>query len=188
MSIFTKAQFRSAVSSLSERYYFPNVLNESRSYSNAAPYQKTVFLSHSHHDATYVSMAKTFFEHLGISIYVDWADSSMPKQTCGDTATKIKTKIVQNQFFVLLATDLAVSSKWCNWEVGVGDVFKSYSDKILILPLADNSYTWQGNEYLQTYPYIKAPEYSFCNDNPNKYMVCYPDGHEVSLLEWLRKA
>ena len=33
MAIFTKDQFRSAVSSLSERYYFPNVLNEARSYS-----------------------------------------------------------------------------------------------------------------------------------------------------------
>ena len=187
MAIFTKDQFRSAVSSLSERYYFPNVLNEARSYSDASSNQKTIFLSHSHHDAEYVSMAKTFFEHLDIGIYVDWADSTMPKRTCGETARKIKAKIYNNEFFVLLATNLAVSSKWCNWEVGVGDVYKAYPDKMLILPLSDNSFTWQGNEYLQTYPYIKAPEYSFWNNDPTRYMVCYPDGHEISLLEWLRK-
>lgn len=187
MDIFTKDRFRSAVSSLSERYSFPDVLNEYRSYYNAASYQKTIFLSHSHHDREYVSMAKTFFENLGISIYVDWADSSMPKRTCGETAILIKDKILMNQFFVLLATDFAVSSKWCNWEVGVGDVFKSNCDKILILPLADNAYTWQGNEYLQTYPYIKGPNVSYFDNNPKLYMVCYPDGHEVSLLEWLRK-
>lgn len=187
MNIFTRDQFRDAVYSLSGRNTFFDVLNESRSYSQAYSFQKKIFLSHSHYDAKYVNMARTFFENLGISIYVDWADSSMPKHTCGETAKKIKNKIFENDFFVLLATNHSVSSKWCNWEVGVGDAYKALKDKIIILPLADNSYNWDGNEYLQTYPYIICPEYSFLYGNPNLYMVNYPDGRELSLVDWLKK-
>lgn len=34
-----------------------------------------------------VKMARAFFESFGIKIYVDWADHTMPKTTCGETAT-----------------------------------------------------------------------------------------------------
>lgn len=186
--IFTKSNFENAVNSLThQRLSFSNILDESRSYSNASSRQKTVFLSHSHYDARYVNMAKTFFEHLGISIYVDWADITMPQLPCGTTAIKIKEKIFENQFFVFLATDNAIASKWCNWEIGIGDIFKLCEDKIVILPLAESSYGWVGNEYLQIYPYISGPDNTLWNDTPSRYSVHYPDGREKSLLAWLNE-
>lgn len=52
----------------------------------------TIFLSHSHLDKDIVEQAKFLFEGLGISIYVDWADETMPEKTNGITALKIKLK------------------------------------------------------------------------------------------------
>ena len=108
-NIFTKYRFEQAVASLTNHsMVFSDVLTESRDYSNAGPLQKTIFLSHSHLDAKYVNMARTFFESLGVYIYVDWADKTMPQSPCGTTALKIKEKIRQNNKFVLLATNKAV--------------------------------------------------------------------------------
>lgn len=187
-NLFTRERLESVVNALTgRRQTFSNVLNEARDYRYASSWQKTIFLSHSHYDAKYVHVTRKFFENLGISIYVDWADDSMPKKTCGETATKIKHKIMMNDKFVLLATDLALMSKWCNWEVGIGDTFKLKEDNIVILPLISNTGEWRGNEYLQIYPYIKGPEYDYMISSPNNYNVHYPDGHEVSLVSWLQK-
>lgn len=145
--IFTQYEFDNTVRRMTGRECFPNTLNESRSYREAKPDYKTIFLSHSHKDASYVIKARGFFENLGIKIYVDWADESMPKLTSGVTATKIKEKIRENDFFVFLATNNSIVSKWCNWEVGYGDSYKfnesKLKNKILILPLASNRRDWE---------------------------------------------
>ncbi len=109
----------------------------------------------------------------------------MPERTNGITAQKIKNQIISvNDKFVLLATNNAVDSKWCNWEVGIADPFKLSYKKLAILPLADNSGTWNGNEYLQIYPRIEL--------NPRQsggegYYVWYPDGTWETIETWLRK-
>lgn len=188
--IFTREEFVNTVDRMSGRDYAPNVLNESRSYSYAPYGSKTVFLSHSHLDANLVLKARKFFENLGVSIYVDLADKSMPQRTCGETAAKIKEKIQGNRFFVFLATDNSVKSMWCNWEVGYGDSYKfqksKLANKMLIFPLASNRRDWKGNEYLQLYPYVIHREegYSYPIE---RYYVCYPDGTEVSLAGWLNR-
>lgn len=130
--LFSKSQFREAVSELSGTSYFSNTLNESRDAVNFGYWKRKIFLSHSHYDAQYVNMARKFFESLGIEIYVDWADESMPVKTCVETAVKIKQKIAENDFFILLATNNALKSKWCNWEVGIGDTYKLSSNHIAI--------------------------------------------------------
>lgn len=187
-NLFTRERLESAVNALTgRRQTFSSVLSEARNYSYASSGQKTIFLSHSHHDARYVHVTRKFFENLGIGIYVDWADDSMPKETCGETAEKIKTKILMNDKFVLLATNLALMSKWCNWEVGIGDTFKLKEDNIVILPLVDNIGEWKGNEYLQIYPYIKGPERDYMISSPYNYNVRYPNGNEVPLVQWLLK-
>lgn len=187
--IFTRDEFSSTVGRMTGKRYSPDILNESRSYREATPGYKTIFLSHSHLDASYVLITRKFFENLGIKIYVDWADRSMPKQTCGDTATKIKEKIRGNNFFVFLATDNSIISRWCNWEVGYGDSCKFSEDKvkdrILILPLASNRRDWEGNEYLQLYPYVIHRKK--CGNLPGNFYVRYPDGTELTLYNWLNR-
>lgn len=45
----------------------------------------------------------------------------MPKVTSAETATRIKDRISRCDKFILLATNGAIDSKWCNWELGFGD-------------------------------------------------------------------
>lgn len=180
MAIFTKQEFQ-AIALDKARKKGLQFVNETRTFSENTSVT-SVFLSHSHHDKAVIAEAKTFFEGLGISVYVDWADKTMPEQTNGLTAQKIKRQIQKNDKFVLLATNNAISSKWCNWEVGIGDTFKLPTDKICILPLADNRLTWEGNEYLQIYPRIEQSEY-----NKDYFKVIYPYGRELSINDWLNQ-
>lgn len=180
MSIFTKQEFQSiAYKKANSKGY--TTLNESRMFSQSTS-KTSIFLSHSHLDKALVVQAKTFFENLGISIYVDWADETMPEKTNGITAQKIKRQIYKNDKFVLLATNSAITSKWCNWEVGIGDIYKLSSRKIALLPLAENSGVWNGNEYLQIYPIIEKNSLK-----DNEYYIRYPDGTFEDLLIWLNK-
>jgi hypothetical protein len=149
------------------------IVNESRLFSK--PLSLTsIFLSHSHQDKDVVEQAKLFFENLGIQIYVDWADMTMPESTNSTTALKIKNQIASiNDKFVLLATNKAIESKWCNWEIGIADTFKFRIEKMAILPLTENSGSWIGNEYLMLYPRIELKSIVGFEDG---FFVIYPDG------------
>jgi len=183
MAIITRSQFTSFAQSKAGTGGLRGVVNKTRMFSSTAT--TSIFLSHSHYDKNVVEEAKIFFENLGINIYVDWADQTMPENTNGTTATRIKNQIISgNDKFVLLATNSAVASKWCNWEVGIADPFKLPSKKIALLPLADNSGTWNGNEYFQIYPRI---ERNLTKAGSYNYFVFYPDGSSETLYVWLRR-
>lgn len=113
--------------------------------------QATIFLSHSHRDADLIDGAAKFLNEFGVTIYVDWGDDSMPAVTSHITASKIKVKILENTKFIVLATNNACASRWVPWELGIADVMKSIKH-IAILPVADPSGHWTGNEYIGIYP------------------------------------
>jgi hypothetical protein len=119
----------------------------------------TVFLSHKHTDKDLVRQSIALLSSLGVSVYVDWMDSSMPPVTNQATANKLKSKIRTSRKFILLASDDAVESKWCNWELGLGDAAK-YLEHIAILPAGSRGRSWKGNEYLGIYPVITS-EYEY---------------------------
>lgn len=80
----------------------------------------------------------------------------MPKNTSAKTAANLKERIKQCDKYILLATNAAIDSKWCNWELGYGDAQK-YRDHIALFPIKprgtyDSSY--RGAEYLSLYPYV----------------------------------
>lgn len=178
MPILTKAQLSNRVENRLGYRIFNSVLNEAR-IANKGYATTTVFLSHSHLDKAEVEKAIVFLRELGISVYVDWADSSMPPTTNMETARKIKERIISNRKFILLATKNAIASKWCNWELGFGDA-KKYIEHIALFPLSDNDGTWSGQEYLKIYPRI---EYTGLYDY--NYQVIYPDGTKKNLTTWL---
>lgn len=85
----------------------------------------TVFISHKHDDLDDLKGLIGFLENeYGVKAYIDSRDPSMPKKTSGETATNIKNRIKKCDKFILLATNSAVESKWCNWELGYGDAQK----------------------------------------------------------------
>lgn len=179
--MFSKNRFESIARQKSTSNYTSTILNENRKFSRSAS-TTSIFLSHSHKDKEFVKFAKVFFENLGMNIYVDWADETMPESTNGITAQKIKNQIISvNDKFILLATNEALASRWCNWEVGIADPFKLPNDKIALLPLIENSGAWNGNEYLQIYPYIKESLTS-----TGEYYIWYPNGECKNLKTWLK--
>ena len=116
----------------------------------------SIFMSHKHDDLEDLKGVIGFLEQeYNTSIYTDGNDSTMPKVTSVVTAEKIKNQIKCCDKFILLATNKAIASKWCNWELGYSDAVKP--GKIAIFPmndtdLSDNDYS--GNEYMELYPSI----------------------------------
>jgi hypothetical protein len=117
----------------------------------------TIFLSHSHKDKEFVEGFIAFFDTLGIKIYVDWNDKEMPQVTNRETAEKIKQRIRVNTLFVIFATPNALASRWVPWEVGIADEIKG-EEKILLVPVADHTGRFDGNEYLQLYRRVESAE------------------------------
>lgn len=113
--------------------------------------QVRIFLSHSHKDRELIEgFIKLFAAIVKVSIYVDWQDPTMPESTNRETADRIKRKINELDYFLILATTSALASRWVPWEIGIADTVKS-ANKMLVVPIADPSGRFNGNEYLQLY-------------------------------------
>jgi hypothetical protein len=192
MSLISESQLKSYRNSTRT---FSKTINESLlEFKNELKSIKTkIFLSHKHDELEALDGAISFLKKAGVDIYVDWLDSGMPKTTSGVTAQRIKDKIKENDKFILLATEAAINSKWCNWELGLGDAAK-YIDNIAILPVKKDYADFSGNEYLEIYPYIDYQNgfNKRLNGNyiPKGYYVKYPavnNSHRiVELSEWLK--
>lgn len=140
----------------------------------SATSRATVFLSHKHDDIVQLKQVANILQQLNGSVYVDWLDNTMPRITSGETAIKIKEKIKKYDKFILIATNGAIESKWCNWELGYGDAFKFDKKKIALFPIAKDDGTWKGNEYLQIYPTIQYYDGSQRYSNTNEII---PEGY-----------
>ncbi len=123
-----------------------------------------VFISHKHDDLEELKGIIGFLEkQYKVKCYIDSKDPTLPRKTSGETANRIKQRIDECNKFILLATDGAVESKWCNWELGYGDAGKTIKN-VAIFPIkektsSDNEY--KGNEYMEIYScisYYKAGE------------------------------
>lgn len=157
----------------------------------------TIFISHKHQDLEDLKDIIGLLQHYyNADIYIDSMDANMPQKTCGETAERIKNIITKCDKFILLATDAAIESKWCNWELGFGDAHK-FRDDIALFPMKeagtfDSKY--KGNEYMQIYPFIAYYDGTehYRNGAPIKegYYVCYEE--EMSrritpLKDWINK-
>ncbi len=117
-----------------------------------------VFISHKHDDLEQIKDILAFLStEYGVNPYIDSWDIAMPEVTSKKTAERIKKKITECDKFLLLATEGAIASKWCNWELGYGDAQKFANDSIALFPLKEKGYSdssYKGNEYFALYPYI----------------------------------
>lgn len=170
-------------------------LNEVKSFSARSAYstRPTVFLSHKHDDLDDVRGVIGELENLGAKVYIDSMDNKMPNETNGDTAKRIKEVIKFCNKFILLATDNAIESYWCNWELGIGDVHK-FKQHIAIIPMKEKDtydFKYKGNEYLQIYPqitYRKAFTNMWGESFKTGFYVSNPYDNYITELEvWLKQ-
>ena len=156
----------------------------------------TVFISHKHDDLDDLKgIIHLLQAQYGVKVYIDSQDPTMPKTTNAKTAENIKERIKMCDKFILLATNGAIESKWCNWELGYGDSLK-FMRNIAILPIKprnveDSSYI--GAEYMRIYPYIA---YSYGNERDSSgnlilkgYYIIYKMGgrdYVMPLEKWFK--
>jgi len=178
-----------------------SVLNETKSFSAGTlmPNKTTVFLSHKHSDLSEMKDFLGFLEKMyNVAVYIDSKDPNMPENTSGETAKRIKAIIKKCDKFILLATDNAIESKWCNWELGFGDANKYINNHIAILPIKKkgiNDLYYKGKEYLYIYPciafYSGSEKYKDGSFIKAGYYVRTKDSNGNSnitpLSDWLKK-
>jgi hypothetical protein len=176
-------------------------LREIRTFSAKSAYtsKRTVFLSHKHDDLKDLQGVMGKLQEMDAKIYIDSMDNKMPEQTSGETATRIKDVIKYCDKFILIATEKAIESYWCNWELGIGDTSK-FNKHIAILPIKEKGtydFQYKGNEYLQIYPRIDYEDgTNYYRNNggviPEGYYVCDPRNKEgiryiTPLNKWLNQ-
>ena len=175
MGLITKSRLKELTETQVEYKSFSWRITEAKNV-RASVGSKTAFLSHCHDDKDEVHQAVVLLRDKGgVNVYIDWLDPSMPATTNAETAGKIKSRIIACKKFILLATNNAISSKWCNWELGYGDAMKNLSNVALFV-LSENSGVWYGSEYLRLYPRIEESNFV-----PGHFKVIFPNGTEVSL-------
>lgn len=180
MAILTRSRLNSLTEQKLGTVLFSRTITDAKAETKSAA-AVTVFLSHSHDDLDNIDINRVvvLLRRSGVRVYVDSLDSSLPPFTSDATANKIKSEIQANKKFILVATNRAILSRWCNWELGYGDAYKYLKD-IAIIPLADSSNSWTGNEYLKIYPRIEESE-----NLPEVIKVIFPTGNSLSLSDWL---
>lgn len=148
-SKYKRQELRSAREAITEKF-----MEGYSKYITCSDRVPTVFISHKHDDLEDLKGIIGFLEDTyNVKCYIDSRDKSMPSVTSGETATKLKTRIKQCDKFILLASNNAIESKWCNWELGYGDANK-FKDNIALFPFKRSSETYKGNEYMAIYPHI----------------------------------
>lgn len=157
-----------------------------------------VFISHKHDDLEELKGVIGFLEsEYDVKVYIDSRDDSMPLKTSGETALKIKERIIQCKKFIFLATDAAIESKWCNWELGFGDAHKFEANNIALFPVKERfagDADFKGNEYLEIYPHVvcrKDDKYKSGERIPDGYYVRYKENSNyylTPLRDWLHSS
>lgn len=145
---------------------------------NAASADMTIFLSHSHKDRDLIEPSIAFLRSHGVKVYVDWMDEGMPDAISGETAKKIKNKILEQKKFLVMVTENSKDSRWVPWELGYADPVKGMNH-IATFPIAEKSDFTQ-NEYMKIYPkiYFVSGTWYIWQDDPTKL---------TKLTEWLRQ-
>ncbi|ASK21205.1 toll/interleukin-1 receptor domain-containing protein [Halomonas sp. N3-2A] len=128
---------------------------QQRGFSSPSSGKPTAFLSHSHKDNQLALGLQQMLIEQGWDLYIDWQDQKMPERPDAETARRIKNAIVNANWFLFLATENSMSSRWCPWEIGYADG-KKHLNNIVIVPTVDSSGRHHGNEYLQLYSRIET--------------------------------
>lgn len=146
---------------------------------------KSIFLCHSHLDKTIVEKITLLFKKVDYEIYVDWMDEGLPKVTDKNTARLIRDKIGNCSRFLFLATSRALTSKWCDWELGIAYSLKE-EKHIAMLPIYSQNGNWKGSEYLGLYPEMEIDSIDLNEIDERNVRIRYSKSKTVLLETWLK--
>ena len=134
-----------------QKFTGTEVLTESQRQFSAMRSHKRAFLSHSHLDQELALGLKRMFSRVGVGLYIDWLDLTMPATTKVETARKIQEAIRQSDYFLYLVTYNSSKSIWCPWELGYADGMGTLQGNIYVVPTIGDDNVEYGKEYLGLY-------------------------------------
>ena len=148
--------------------------------SKSASSYRTIFLSHSHDDADLVEPVRRLLAGQRVVLYVDWKDPAMPKVTSPETARIIKLRISAADKFVMLGSNRSLRSRWVPWELGIGDIEKTFAN-VAVLPVTPDHGTWEGSEYVEIYSRIEQAD--------SGQLAVFKPGQKKGILlkDWLKR-
>lgn len=143
-----------------------------------------IFLSYHNEELEELDNAINFLKNFGALIYPDFFIEKKGSKNKRDKVPdhvnpKVEKKISQNSKFIFVATENALQSKKCKWELRYANAKKAVGD-IVILPIREDYDDYSGIELLKKYPYIHKKSV-----DTNEYIVQYPDGSTEELSDWL---
>jgi len=144
-----------------------------------------LFISHSFLDRTLIITLVKMFNELKYSVYVDWLEDKSLDRTnvTPDTAKLIRSRISKCKGLAYIATSNIVDSKWCPWELGIGDGI--HDGRACILPVLENTADFKGTEFVGIYPYIDYAEIKN-SENYDFWVTDQEDSSKyISLRAWL---
>lgn len=147
----------------------------------------STFLSHSSKDAELLPGVIRLLEGHGGSVYVDKKDESLPPFTSRETATTLRSRIVESRKFILFATQASHDSRWMPWELGISDGVKQ-AWCTAVLPGLDTAAdtAWAEREYLGVYDRVV---YGVLQGQQQKVWFVWnrEKNTGTELSEWLRR-
>ncbi|WP_062052828.1 toll/interleukin-1 receptor domain-containing protein [Aquimarina longa] len=165
------------------RIYNKSVIKSLQLFKEETKLLKTLlFLSYKYDELEELDSAINFLKGFRILIHVDYIleeITSEDKMVTKRIQEQIEDKIKKSRKFIFIATENAISSKHCKWQIRYANTQKSI-DHIAILPIREDYADYSGKEYLQKYPYIQKNEM-----NPIVYEVKFPNGDIIELGDWL---
>lgn len=145
---------------------------------------KRVFLSYRREDRQWVDGIVRWLLNMGVSVYIDYLDETLEEGPSESVAVKLRSHIGQCSKFICLVTPNSSKSKWMPWELGLGDRIVNFKN-VAVLPLTDDPSSFGDQEYGKIYGQISS-NYPVSIDSKNDWMVGYPNGMKVKLIDWLR--
>ena len=147
------------------------LLTESVRQFSAKRSHRRAFLSHSHLDQELALGLRSLFAKVGVGLYIDWLDLTMPAATNVETARKIQEAIRQSDYFLYLVTSNSSKSIWCPWELGYADGMGTLQGKIYVVPTMGEDEVEYGKEYLGLYRVMDL----HCEDNGMKKFAYFSE-------------
>lgn len=159
--IFERGFFNRYKDGLSKQYLLESI-ERTQSFSSTSIIPDkgtTVFISYSHDDVDTEELEGiiAMFRNYNIVPYISCMNNKLNTKQLTSATAKSRDVIKFCNKFILLATNKAIESFYCNWEVGIGDVCK-YKDHIAILPIKElkqNDNHFKSDDYLKIYSSIE---------------------------------
>jgi hypothetical protein len=116
---------------------------------------QTAYLCHNPKDLLLAEGLQVLLKDRGWNVYVDWEEETMSETPTSEMAEKTQARIRECEWFLFLATENSMNSRWCAWELGYAEGMKPF-DAILVIPTKNDNEVWFGGELLQLYRHIEV--------------------------------